>query len=74
VPPGSLLLVFSDGLTEPENVFGEEFGVDRLRDELLRERNAPAGKLAEDLIESAERWSGTAEQADDMTVVIARMA
>ena len=74
VPHGSLLLVFSDGLTEPENVFGEEFGVERLRDELLRERNAPAGKLAEDLIESAERWSGSAEQADDMTVVIARMA
>ncbi len=74
VIPGSVLLVFSDGLTEPENVFGEEFGVERLRDELLRERNAPAGKLAEDLIESAERWSGSAEQADDMTVVIARMA
>lgn len=73
VVPGSVLLVFSDGLTEPENVFGEEFGVERLRDELLRERNAPANKLAEDLIESAERWSGAAEQADDMTVVIARM-
>ncbi|HKQ88341.1 MAG TPA: SpoIIE family protein phosphatase [Candidatus Acidoferrales bacterium] len=73
VVPGSILLVFSDGLTEPENVFGEEFGVERLRDELLRERNAPANKLAEDLIESAERWSGAAEQADDMTVVIARM-
>lgn len=74
IEPDSVLLVFSDGLTEPENVFGEEFGVERLRDELLRERNAPAGKLAEDLIESAERWSGSAEQADDMTVVIARMA
>ena len=74
VPPGSLLLVFSDGLTEPENVFGEEFGVERLRDEVLRERNVPARKLAEDLIDSAERWSGSPEQADDMTVVIARMA
>jgi len=74
IPHGSILMVFSDGLTEPENVFGEEFGVERLRDELLRERNAPANKLAEDLIESAERWSGAAEQADDMTVVIARMA
>jgi len=74
VPHGSVLMVFSDGLTEPENVFGEEFGVGRLQEELLRERDAPARKLAEDLIESAERWSGSAEQADDMTVVIARMA
>jgi serine phosphatase RsbU (regulator of sigma subunit) len=69
-----LLLAFSDGLTEPENVFGEQFGVARLREEVLRERNAPARKLAEDLINSAEHWSGTPEQADDMTVVIARMA
>lgn len=74
VPHGSILMVFSDGLTEPENVFGEEFGVERLRDELLRESHAPANKLAENLIESAERWSGAAEQADDMTVVVARMA
>jgi len=74
IAPDSLLLVFSDGLTEPENVFGEEFGVERLQEEVMRERNAPARKLAEDLIDSAERWSGTAEQADDMTVVIARMA
>ena len=74
IAPGSLLVVFSDGLTEPENVFGEEFGVERLQEEAIRERNAPARKLAEDLIDSAERWSGTAEQADDMTVVIARMA
>jgi sigma-B regulation protein RsbU (phosphoserine phosphatase) len=74
VSPGSLLMVFSDGLTEPENVFGEEYGVERLQEELLRERNEPANKLAEDLIDGAERWSGSAEQADDMTVVIARMA
>jgi serine phosphatase RsbU (regulator of sigma subunit) len=74
VPLASLLLVFSDGLTEPENVFAEEFGIERLQEELLRERYAPASKLAESLIDSAERWSGTAEQADDMTVIIARMA
>ena len=27
VEPGSLFVAFSDGLTEPENVYGEEFGV-----------------------------------------------
>ncbi len=29
VEPGSLLVLFSDGLTEPENVYGEEFGRQR---------------------------------------------
>jgi sigma-B regulation protein RsbU (phosphoserine phosphatase) len=73
VTPGSLLVAFSDGLTEPESVYGEEFGVERLKAEVLRQRDMPVGTLAESLIAAAEQWSGTPEQADDMTVVVARM-
>ena len=73
IAPGSLLVAFSDGVTEPENVYGEEFGIPRLREEVLRNRNMPAQRLAECLIGSAEQWAGTAEQADDMTIVVARM-
>jgi phosphoserine phosphatase RsbU/P len=73
VEPGSVLVAFSDGLTEPENAFGEEYGMARLQEEILRERNVGAQKMAEDLIAAAEQWAGTAEQADDITVVVARM-
>jgi phosphoserine phosphatase RsbU/P len=73
VAPGTLLVAFSDGLTEPENVYGEQFGVARLRDEVLRQRDMPVLDLAENLVSVAEQWSGTSEQADDMTVVVARM-
>ncbi len=73
VGPGSLLVVFSDGLTEPESVYGEEFGMERLNAEVLRLRDAGAARIAESLIAAAEQWSGTPEQADDMTVVVARM-
>jgi phosphoserine phosphatase RsbU/P len=71
--PGALLVAYSDGLTEPENVYGEEFGTNRLKTEVLRQRAAPASTLAESLIVAAEQWSGTPEQADDMTVVVVRM-
>ena len=73
VEPGSLFVAFSDGLTEPENVYGEEFGVTRLRDEVLRQRSLHPQPIAENLIAAAEQWAGTAEQADDITVVVARM-
>jgi len=73
VSPGSLLVVFSDGITEPENVYGEEFGIQRLRAEVLRQRDLPVARLADNLIAAAEQWAGSPEQADDMTVVIARM-
>ncbi len=73
VEPGTVLVAFSDGLTEPENAFGEEFGLARLREEILRQQRVPTKELAENLIASANQWSGAAEQADDMTVVVARM-
>lgn len=73
VAPGSVLVAFSDGLTEPENVYGEEFGMQRLREEILRQRSAPSQRLAENLIAAADQWSGTPEQADDITVVVARI-
>lgn len=73
VKPGTVLVVFSDGLTEPENVYGEEFGIARLREEAIRLRHLPATKLAQSLIAAAEQWAGTPEQADDMTVLVARM-
>jgi sigma-B regulation protein RsbU (phosphoserine phosphatase) len=73
VTPGSVLVAFSDGLTEPENVYGEEFGMERLKQEILRQANVAPPRLAENLIAAAEQWAGSAEQADDMTVLVARM-
>lgn len=74
VQPGSLLVAYSDGITEPENVYGEQFGARRLAAEVLRHRLASPQRLAEQLITAAEEWSAAAdEQADDMTVVVARL-
>lgn len=70
--PGGMLVAFSDGLLEPENVYGEEFGTARLAAEVLRLRDLPAERLAEGLLASVEQWAGTPEQADDMTVIVAR--
>ncbi|HEV2314914.1 MAG TPA: PP2C family protein-serine/threonine phosphatase [Candidatus Acidoferrales bacterium] len=70
--PGSLFVGFSDGLLEPENVYGEEFGTSRLANEVLRLRDAPAERLADGLLSAVEQWAGSPEQADDMTVIVAR--
>ena len=73
VEPGSLLVAYSDGITEPENVYGEQFGARRLAAEVVRHRQAAPPRLAELLIAAAEEWGQSPEQADDMTVVIARL-
>ena len=72
VEPGSLLVAFSDGLVEPENVYGEQFGMPRLTEEVLRHRGAKITQLTEEVLAAVEHWAGTQEQADDMTVVVVR--
>jgi len=73
VPPESVLIGYSDGLVEPENAYGEEFGVSRLEAAAQRVRHASPRRIAESLMTTAEEWSGSPEQADDMTVIVARL-
>jgi len=73
VGPESLLIGYSDGLIEPENVYGEEFGIRRLQEAAIHVQGATPLMVAESLMAAAEEWAGTPEQADDMTVIVARL-
>ncbi|HJZ62727.1 MAG TPA: PP2C family protein-serine/threonine phosphatase [Candidatus Acidoferrum sp.] len=73
VPKHAMLVGYSDGLIEPENVYGEEFGIHRLRDAAIRLHNGSPRTVALGLMQAADEWAGTPEQADDMTVIVARM-
>jgi phosphoserine phosphatase RsbU/P len=69
--PQDLFVAFSDGITEPENEFGE-FGEDRLVETIEAHRNLPLDRIAEQVIAAVQDWIGSAEQPDDITVVLAR--
>ena len=73
VPPNALLVQYSDGLVEPENVYGEEFGIRRLQEAAIRMQGSAPSAVGQSLMMAAEEWAGTPEQADDMTVIVARL-
>ncbi len=73
VPPDAVLIGYSDGLIEPENAYGEQFGIGRLEAAAQRVRLGSPLKIAESLMTATEEWSGTPEQADDMTVIVAKL-
>jgi phosphoserine phosphatase RsbU/P len=73
VPHNALFVQYSDGLIEPENAYGEEFGVRRLQEAAIRVQSSPPRAVGQTLVQAAEEWAGTPEQADDMTVIVARM-
>jgi sigma-B regulation protein RsbU (phosphoserine phosphatase) len=73
VLPGTVLVAFSDGVTESVNAYGEEFGMRRLEEEVLLHRDLGADQLLQSLLAAVESWSGGSEQLDDVTIVVARM-
>jgi sigma-B regulation protein RsbU (phosphoserine phosphatase) len=72
IAPGSLLIAYSDGLTEAENADAEEFEEQRVLDVALRMDQAPARTVLKNLLEAVNQWTGPAEQSDDLTVIVAR--
>jgi len=63
--PGESLLLFSDGVTEAENERVEQFGYQRLIDQLSTSKSFPHG---EGLLESVREWRGQAVANDDLTI------
>jgi sigma-B regulation protein RsbU (phosphoserine phosphatase) len=72
IEPGGVLVAYSDGLSESANAYGEEFGIERLIEVAMRNKDASARAIADALMEAATQWSGSAEAADDMTVIVSR--
>ena len=69
---GDMLLAFTDGITEPESVYEEEFGEERVLEVVQRALGSPAETLADQIFRSVSDWTGSPELQDDMTVVVAQ--
>jgi sigma-B regulation protein RsbU (phosphoserine phosphatase) len=67
-----LLVCYTDGITEPENEYGEMFGEDRLIDLIARSSHLNDEQIIEVVLDSVREWTATDELQDDMTVLLAR--
>jgi phosphoserine phosphatase RsbU/P len=68
---GDIFLAYSDGVTEPENDFGE-FGEPRLIDLVRESRELSLVEITERVTSAVDDWIGDQEQPDDITLVLAR--
>lgn len=69
---GDLLLCYTDGITEPENEYGEMFGEQRLIEAVAKNADCDEAQIIESVMERVREWTGAPELADDMTVLVAR--
>ena len=70
---GDILVAYSDGVTEPENDFGE-FGEERMMEVVARYRDQPLHIISTQVMLALDAWIGAEEQPDDITLVLARQA
>ncbi len=69
---GDLLVCFTDGITEPENEYGEMFGEQRLTELLMKHSERSPAEIIETVFAAATQWTSSPEAQDDMTMLVAR--
>ncbi len=68
--PGELLCAYSDGVSEAQNVAGDFFGDQGIRDILQRNTGKPVDMAGTELVNVVDRFVGEAKRRDDLTLLI----
>jgi len=71
IQPGDRFLLYTDGLTEPENAHGESFGDLRLEQVIRDNASRPPSDLSDLLLAALKQWQPTSvTQQDDITLIV----
>lgn len=69
--PGDRFLLYTDGVTEPENSQGDSFGDSRLERVVRDHQSRPARELSTRLLSEMQDWlPSSAAQQDDVTLIV----
>ena len=70
IPPGGLVLLFSDGLNEASDTLGNEYGFQRIKEELCRYQGETGSVICKKLWQSVKAYSSEMFPQDDFTTVV----
>lgn len=70
--PGDVLILYTDGVIEPENARGEQFSAKRLVEVAGMNRKRPAQDLVRAIHSSVIAFAGTHELPDDFTLLVVK--
>jgi serine phosphatase RsbU (regulator of sigma subunit) len=71
--PGDRLVIFSDGVPDAVNEAGTQYGYQRMRDYLKKNREWPIKFLVDGLASDVAKWQGELPAFDDLTLLILEM-
>lgn len=70
--PGNLCVIYSDGITEAMDKSENEFGEDKLKALVKKNRNLSSAELIEKILKAVDEHSKNVPQSDDITIVVIR--
>jgi sigma-B regulation protein RsbU (phosphoserine phosphatase) len=71
IAPGDRFLLYTDGVTEPENANGDSFGDKRLEEVVRGNQSCPPSELSDRLLCEIRQWQPASKsQQDDMTLIV----
>jgi sigma-B regulation protein RsbU (phosphoserine phosphatase) len=69
IEPGEVFLLFTDGISEAPDAYGEEFGTDRLCETIRQNSHQNVAGLSRVIIETINDWMGGISPPDDICLV-----
>ncbi|HZJ64497.1 MAG TPA: SpoIIE family protein phosphatase [Kofleriaceae bacterium] len=71
--PGDVLVWYTDGIVECENMAGEEYGEKRFRASVRRAAALDAGEMRDAIVGDATAYFSDAPRKDDITMIVGRI-
>jgi sigma-B regulation protein RsbU (phosphoserine phosphatase) len=68
--PGDMLVLFTDGITEAQNVPGIFFGEDQLQESVRANLGRPAWEIQDAILADIHRFVGDTPQSDDIALMV----
>ena len=70
--PGDILVLYTDGVSEARDDGSRFFGEERLKEATLSAADCTAEEIVETIVSSVSSFTGPIDQADDLTILIAK--
>lgn len=73
ISPGDVLVLYTDGITEGENLAGEQFGEERLYRVIAETADGPAQAIADTILAATRAHGQGVEQYDDISLIVMKV-
>ncbi len=70
--PGSLLVLYTDGIMERKNFRSEDFGLERIKKTIVENKDKSVKQIAGEIFKAASKFGNNKKWEDDATLVVLR--